>query len=276
MFHITDLEKINMAFSQKAPREIKDLIMDVYPDATIDCNGRAHAPYDGYECEISGKTFRAGEYLPFSDPDENYRVMYSSEAKWPKGLDSEGILHEWKEGTKSQIFAVYAELIKQSKEYSAYVSSHIGAVGFKHTFDLTIEFVKGFSGIYGVTYIHVMKDKDENVVVYKGSKYLGNKDSNIQIVAKIKEHSERDGIKQTIIERPQLVADLEKKAQQKLSQKTKKKSSGDVHLEMLKKGKTDEEIVEYLSKEFPDEEIIPMKIKYVRVHWRRVYKDIPE
>jgi hypothetical protein len=173
------------------------------------------------------------------------------------------------------MIAVYAELIDQNKKYSASVSDHVGSIGEKINLNLTIQYVKGFSGTYGTTWIHIMKDETDNVVVYKGSKFLGNKEQKINIIAKVKEHTERDEIKQTVIERPVHVADIEKKKAQKLYDKNKPKSSSEIHLELLKKGKTDEEIVAVLKEQFPEEEIIPAKISHTRVHWRRTFKSIP-
>jgi hypothetical protein len=46
-------------------------------EPTIDCNGRFHAPYDGYD--FDGHVYLAGQYLPFPkyDEDEYYRQTYS-------------------------------------------------------------------------------------------------------------------------------------------------------------------------------------------------------
>ena len=47
----------------------------------------------------------------------------------------------------------------------------------------------------------VCKDADKNFVIYKGSNYWG-KGSKVQCIAKVKEHGDRNGVKQTIIQRP--------------------------------------------------------------------------
>lgn len=203
MLIVTDLEAVNNIFKSNAPRPIKDLILEVYPEATIDKNHRAHAPYDGYICPLTGKTFRAGEYLPFDEPSDNYRI--TGEARnFPKAIDLNGNEHKW-DGTRAQNLAVWAELFAQTKSHDAAISNHVGDVGNKISFDGVIEMVKGFDGMYGITWIHVIKDLIGNVIVYKGSKYLADKGSKINVTAKVKAHGERDGIKQTIIERPKLV-----------------------------------------------------------------------
>lgn len=79
---------------------------------------------------------------------------------------------------------------------------HIGTVGERRVFELTVQWVKYFEGTFGATYIHGLKDADGNIVIYKGSKCLGQKDAAVKVKATIKEHGERDGVKQTIITRP--------------------------------------------------------------------------
>lgn len=81
-------------------------------------------------------------------------------------------------------------------------SQHIGTVGKREVFSLTIQWVKYFEGAFGATYIHGLKDAAGNVVIYKGSKCLGEKGAAITVKATVKEHGERDGVKQTIITRP--------------------------------------------------------------------------
>lgn len=84
-------------------------------------------------------------------------------------------------------------------------SQHIGTVGKREVFTLTITWVKYFEGAYGATYIHGMKDAAGNVVIYKGSKCLGQKGEQVTVKATVNEHGERDGVKQTIISRPAAV-----------------------------------------------------------------------
>ena len=81
-------------------------------------------------------------------------------------------------------------------------SQHIGTAGKREVFTLTINWVKYFEGAFGATYIHGLKDAAGNVVIYKGSKCLGEKGATLTVKATVKEHGERDGVKQTIISRP--------------------------------------------------------------------------
>lgn len=81
-------------------------------------------------------------------------------------------------------------------------SQHIGTAGKREVFTLTIQWVKYFEGAFGATYIHGLKDAAGNVVIYKGSKCLGERGVTLTVKATVKEHGERDGVKQTIISRP--------------------------------------------------------------------------
>ncbi len=86
----------------------------------------------------------------------------------------------------------------------AAISDHVGVIGDRHQFALTIRFVKGFESAFGMLFIHVMDDQQGNVIVYKGSKELGEKGQSLSLVATVSEHGEREGIKQTIIKRPKV------------------------------------------------------------------------
>lgn len=89
-----------------------------------------------------------------------------------------------------------------AKEAKAASAKHIGQVGERRQFDLTVKFTTEYSNRFGFTYVHVMEDSDGNVVVYKGSKVIGQKGDSLSVIATIKEHGERDGIAQTLISRP--------------------------------------------------------------------------
>jgi len=88
---------------------------------------------------------------------------------------------------------------------------HLGAVGDKVTLTLTIAHIVVLEGVYGSTYIYIMEDADQNVVVYKGNSSVVGwtqegtvraKGDTLTIAATIKEHGVREGVKQTVIQRP--------------------------------------------------------------------------
>jgi hypothetical protein len=202
MYTVTDIAAVDAIIIKKTPRPWKEIVLEVYPDATIDCNGRAHAPYAGYECSITGDRFGAGEYLPMSEPENESQRSAVATAR---AIDVNGVEHEWHNLTKSQRMAVYAELLAQSKAYDASKSDFVGIVGQKVTVDVVIQMVKSYTGSFGMTYFHVMKDSNGSVIFYKGAKRIAEKGSSVKVAAKIKSHDTRDGVKQTVIERPKLI-----------------------------------------------------------------------
>jgi len=91
---------------------------------------------------------------------------------------------------------------------------HIGTVGEKITLNLTIGHIVSLEGIYGTSYIYIMEDSDQNIVIYKGNSdvmawtpegTVRGKGDTLTITATIKEHGVRDGVKQTVIQRPKKV-----------------------------------------------------------------------
>jgi hypothetical protein len=213
MLIVTDLKKVNDLYESKTPRPIREVMLEIYPDATEDANGRFHAPYDGYECQLTGKIFRGGEYLPCNEPDDNYRVM-SGDRRRPTATDLSGKIHTW-DGTRAQEVAVWRELLEQHKTYMAAKSTWIATEGDKVTLELIIDHITSYDTMYGTTFVSIMRDKDFNVVIYKGKKlrtgpnpYLDRdfeKGDKIKLAAKVKSHKIREDVKQTIIERPKVL-----------------------------------------------------------------------
>jgi len=80
-------------------------------------------------------------------------------------------------------------------------SRHVGTVGARTEFTLTVGKVFEFDSIYGITYINICKDTDGNVIVYKGSNGFQEGET-LRVKATIKAHDERDGVAQTLISRP--------------------------------------------------------------------------
>lgn len=192
MFTVTDLARVNEIFESNEPRPIREIMLEIYPDATEDCNGRFHAPCDGYVCPLTGKSFRAGEYLP-NEEDAGSKTWKA------RAMDTDGKVHNW-EGTRAQIAAVNAELLTQSREEDAKTSDHLGVPGQRIKADVIIHVLKVYPNPYGGdTWFHVMKDTLGNVIFAKISKKLGGQGDRITINGKVKSHQERDGVKQTII-----------------------------------------------------------------------------
>lgn len=103
-----------------------------------------------------------------------------------------------------------ARIAARKAERAALVagSSHVGTVGERIELVLTVDKVLSYS--FGqwptiTTYINLCKDQAGNMVVYKGSN-AWEQGETIKVKATVKEHGERDGVKQTIIQRPKVLA----------------------------------------------------------------------
>lgn len=118
----------------------------------------------------------------------------------------------------------YEEQPKQPKPASTWDrikqnSNHVGLVGKREVFKLTVYKINSFESRYGTTYIYLMYDENYNMVVYKGG-FLskkgedenGNYSDRIDdekphnIECKVKKHDVFQGIKQTVIERPKVLS----------------------------------------------------------------------
>lgn len=85
-------------------------------------------------------------------------------------------------------------------------SQHIGVVGERREFSIRCERVFEFEGQYGVTFINICRDADNNVIVYKGSNGFERGWSYV-VKASVKAHDERDGVAQTLIARPKILSE---------------------------------------------------------------------
>ena len=84
---------------------------------------------------------------------------------------------------------------------------HIGTVGEKITMTIKVVHVVILEGSYGTIYINICEDADNNTIIYKGNaKGFPDKGETATITATIKEHGVRNGVKQTVIQRPKVIA----------------------------------------------------------------------
>ena len=84
-------------------------------------------------------------------------------------------------------------------------SRHIGEVGRRIHLNVTVCAVVKFDGSYGPVFVTVGKDGD-NVIVAKGVQWVRDRQpirpgDTIALTATVKDHSERDGIAQTLVQR---------------------------------------------------------------------------
>lgn len=162
---------------------------------------------------ISEFLFEMGEFAPSyredGNFDKNHPVVSASFGDFYSTLRHS--VMNWGGLTDRQHDAAL-DMIKRGEERvagwaakraaEAALSNWIGTVGKREVFALTIQRIMSFEGQYGVTYIHIMHDKNANVVVYKGTKVLGEAGEFVTVKATVKEHGEREGVKQTKIARP--------------------------------------------------------------------------
>jgi hypothetical protein len=84
---------------------------------------------------------------------------------------------------------------------------HIGTVGEKITITLKVVHVVELDGGFGPSYINICEDADNNTIIYKGNaKGFPEKGETATITATVKDHGVRNGVKQTVIQRPKVIA----------------------------------------------------------------------
>lgn len=87
-------------------------------------------------------------------------------------------------------------------------SQHLGKVGERMNFNLTVERILSFETQFGYTYINLCRSEG-SVVVYKGSNRLVEADdelpAQVTVKATVKAHDYRDGVAQTLISRPKAI-----------------------------------------------------------------------
>lgn len=79
-------------------------------------------------------------------------------------------------------------------------SAHVGTVGERRDWVLAVSSCIERPGEYGLSYFHVCRDPDGNVVIYSGS-HRWERGTTVRCKATIKRHAEREGVAQTWINR---------------------------------------------------------------------------
>lgn len=204
-FTCTNPAEVEAAMDAVAPRDPKEVMQERFPECTFDVNGRAHAPFDGYEDAETGKLYRGGEYLPTPECEKDDWSMFRAgkPSNMVSAVSPEGVSLEWF-GTKRQREAAYAVLKAQSNAFDAARSNHIAEIGVKVSIAGSLQACKRMEGFYGVEFFQVIRTVEGAIVIYKGAKKLGEKGATVALTAKVKRHEEREGVKQTWIERPKL------------------------------------------------------------------------
>ena len=93
-----------------------------------------------------------------------------------------------------------AEKAKE-KEQMSKQSKYVGTIGERYTFPVKeVKLLTSFETYYGITYLYRFIDTDDNVLIWFASSRSMDEDATA-IKATVKDHSERDGVKQTILTR---------------------------------------------------------------------------
>jgi hypothetical protein len=96
------------------------------------------------------------------------------------------------------------EAAQEAEKAAKIAASHYtGVIGERTAFTLTAEYVHSFTGFYGITFITIFRDAENNTIVYKGS-HIACKGDKVSLTATIKEHAVYNDVKQTIIARPKV------------------------------------------------------------------------
>ena len=80
----------------------------------------------------------------------------------------------------------------------------VGEVGAKIELTLKVRRAIILDGYYGKTWLYICSDQDGNDVIYKGTGAFIDEGETGTVIATVKEQGVRDGVKQTVIQRPKL------------------------------------------------------------------------
>ena len=102
---------------------------------------------------------------------------------------------------------VRRDIAKQSERKAAMIaadskSMHVGTIGVRQDFTLTIRATTSFETDFGMCFLYIMADQSGNIVVYKGQNLGYSKGETVTGKATVKAHTVRETINQTIISRP--------------------------------------------------------------------------
>ena len=110
--------------------------------------------------------------------------------------------------TDNQVKAVKKIIDKKAERKANYerlnaLSSHVGVVGDRENFTCVVCGTADYETAYGTTYVKIMKQGDD-IIIWKGTGDMASvgKGDTVNFWAKIKEHGVRDGVHQTIVQRP--------------------------------------------------------------------------
>ncbi len=90
---------------------------------------------------------------------------------------------------------------RKAERLTETASEHVGAVGQRITFTAaTAKLLTSWEGTYGTTYLYKFTDEQGNVFIWYASRGIETHDG-MTLKATVKDHNERDGVKQTVVTR---------------------------------------------------------------------------
>ena len=132
-----------------------------------------------------------------------------------KMLQSYNDWYSLTEGQERAVRECFAKADARRAEFIAQDngSQHIGEIGKRVILKLTCRKLICIETDYGMLRICIFNDASGNIVVYKGNSLLADNGESlvgegwpVRLKATIKDHAHRDGIAQTVIARPKMVA----------------------------------------------------------------------
>ena len=93
---------------------------------------------------------------------------------------------------------------EQERKEKAARSQHVGSIGERIKVEISILATRDYETMYGWNFWHLLEDAEENLLIYKGSRCLGERGDKVTMKATVKEHSEYQGARQTVLARPKV------------------------------------------------------------------------
>lgn len=94
------------------------------------------------------------------------------------------------------------EAREAAKNSERAASHYVGEIGKRMSMEVSsFELMTSWDGDYGMTYLYKITDSQGNILIWFSSKYIEHPEEVRQIKATVKDHTDRDGVKQTVVTR---------------------------------------------------------------------------
>lgn len=168
------------------------------------CNGSGHYSFctehgtKCFGCSGSGKAYERAYNA------KQFAAIEARRAKKQAVRDAVNAAYQIENAKREVAAAKRQAEFDKKKELALEIdrkSVFIGEEKERRDFDLHVRHVVEYDTQFGYVYINICNDADGNVIIIKGGKRF-EKGTDIKIKATVIEHSIRDGVKQTRINRP--------------------------------------------------------------------------